>query len=56
MPEIFLLFIGFPMLGFGGMFLSIGYRRAVSGYMASQTAPVASKYANYIIDETSDSI
>ena len=52
----FLCFIGVPLSGAGIVCLSLGYRRKVMDYTASQVAPVAKDFTNYMLDGTGDSI
>lgn len=57
MPRfIFLFFIGAPFMMGGIICLSLGYRRKMGEFVASQAAPVAKDFTNYMIDGTSDSI
>lgn len=57
MPKKFyLFFIGFPAMAIGGIFLSFGYKRKVADYNASQVAPVAKDFTNYMLNETGDAI
>ena len=56
MPTLFYLtFAGFPFLAGGGICLSLGYHRKMTEFMATQTAPVAKDFTNYMVDGTSDS-
>ena len=57
MPKLFFLcFIGGPLMIGGIVCLSLGYRRKMMDYAASQAAPVAKDFTNYMLDETGDSI
>ena len=57
MPQLFFLcFIGAPVMMGGIICLSLGYRRKMGEFMATQTAPVAKDFTNYMLDGTSDSI
>jgi len=57
MPKFFFLcFIGGPAVIGGIVCLSLGYRRKMMDYTASQAAPVAKDFTNYMLDETGDSI
>jgi len=55
-PAFYLVFAGFPFLAGGGACLSLGYHRKMADFMASQTAPVAKDFTNYMVDGTSDSV
>lgn len=45
-PQFFwCCFIGFPMMGVGGMLLSIGFNREIARYMAKEHAPVVNEAA-----------
>ena len=40
-PSLFFLaFIGFPMVGFGGMLTSVGYKREITKYMKDESMPI----------------
>ena len=57
MPKFFFLcFLGGPAIIGGIVCLSLGYRRKMMDYAASQAAPVAKDFTNYMLDETGDSI
>ena len=57
MPSLFfLVFAGFPFLTVGGICLSLGYHKKVTEFVATQTAPVAKDFTNYMVDGTSDSL
>jgi RNA polymerase subunit RPABC4/transcription elongation factor Spt4 len=55
-PLFYLVFAGFPFLAGGGICLSLGYHRKMTEFMATQTAPVAKDFTNYMVDGTSDSV
>lgn len=57
MPQLFFLcFIGAPVMMGGIVCLSLGYRKKMGEFMATQTAPVAKDFTNYMLDNTSDSL
>ena len=56
-PNLFFLcFIGAPISFAGTTCLILGYRRKMMDFAASQAAPVAKDFTNYMLDETGDSI
>ena len=56
-PQLFFLFfVGFPFIGGGAGCLAMGLQRKMSDFAASQVAPVAKDFTNYMLDGTSDSI
>ena len=56
-PKFFFLcFVGAPFIFGGIVCLSLGYHRKMGEFVATQTAPVAKDFTNYMIDGTSDSV
>lgn len=52
----YLVFAGFPFFAAGGACLTLGFRRKMTEFMVTTTAPVMKDFSNYIIDGTSDSV
>ena len=49
-------FVGLPLIGLGIACLKAGYLRAIGGYVAGETAPVATDTLKYVSDELRPSI
>ena len=57
MPSgFYLVFAGFPFFAAGGACLTLGFRRKMTEFMVTTTAPVMKDFSNYMIDGTSDSV
>lgn len=54
--NVYLIFIGFPLIFIGIVCLNFAYMGKVSRYTASEIAPVAKDTINYMIDGTKDEV
>ncbi|MGM9858317.1 MAG: zinc ribbon domain-containing protein [Bacilli bacterium] len=55
-PKLFFLnFVGMPFIAVGTLCLSLGFKKQINEYHASQAAPVAKDVTNYMLDGTRDS-
>jgi len=56
-PTLMYLFpLSFPFFFSGAILTSLGYQSAMMRYQASQVAPVAKDFTNYMLDNTKDSV
>ncbi len=56
-PSLFFLaFIGFPMVGFGGMLTSVGYKREIGKYMKDESMPIIKEAYDDLHPEIKDMV
>ena len=56
-PSLFFLaFIGFPLLGFGGMLTSVGYKREIGKYMKDESMPIIKEAYDDLHPEIKDMV
>lgn len=56
-PSYFLcVFVGFPLIGLGGMICKFAFMGAIKRYMANEVAPVGKDVVNYMADGTKDAV
>lgn len=57
MPKLFFLgFIGLPLIAVGSMILKFAYMGKIARYTSNEVSPVIKDTANYLLDDTRDSI